>query len=140
MVEVCLSSNVQILKVAGTDHPLSAYMANDVPFALATDDQGVSRSSMAGEYVRAVSDQGLGYLDLKKVARTSLEHSFLPGDSLWADFVAGGATPVSACAATDTMGVGDPPDANCQAFIDSSEKATLQWKLEGRFRAFESTQ
>jgi adenosine deaminase len=35
-----------------------------VPVALATDDEGVSRSSMAGEYVRAVTDQKLGYLDL----------------------------------------------------------------------------
>ena len=32
-------------------------MKHNVPVALATDDQGVSRSSMAGEYLRAALDQ-----------------------------------------------------------------------------------
>ena len=49
----------QILQVSGTNHPLAAYIAAGVPVALATDDQGVSRSSMAGEYMRAALDQHL---------------------------------------------------------------------------------
>ncbi|HEY0252567.1 MAG TPA: hypothetical protein VGC41_13625, partial [Kofleriaceae bacterium] len=37
MVEVCLSSNTQILDISGTNHPLKQYMAAGVPVALATD-------------------------------------------------------------------------------------------------------
>lgn len=135
-VEVCLSSNVQILDVSGMAHPLAAYLAAGVPVALATDDQGVSRSSMAGEYMRAALDQHLTYRQLKTLARNSLEHAFLPGPSLWTTI----GQPVSACAATDTMGVGDAPNANCAAFLATSERAQMQWKLEGRFLVFESKQ
>ncbi|RYE89003.1 MAG: hypothetical protein EOO75_12545 [Myxococcales bacterium] len=138
MVEVCLSSNVQILEVSGASHPLATYMANNVPVALNTDDQGVSRSSLAGEYRRGALDQKLSYRQLKRMARTSLDHAFLPGATLWAslDTVA----PVEACAPTATMGVGDPPSPACQAFLDGSERARMQWELERRFRAFESQQ
>jgi adenosine deaminase len=136
MVEVCLSSNAQILEVSGANHPLSEYMKHNVPVALATDDQGVSRSSMAGEYMRAATDQKLTYRQLKTMARTSLEHAFLPGASLWTSLT--DATPVADCAATDTMGVGDPATDACKAFLDANERAATQWELERRFRAFES--
>lgn len=138
LVEVCLSSNDQILLVNGSDHPLATYLDNEVPVALATDDQGVSRSSMAGEYLRAVLDQGLSYRQLKLIARNSLEHAFVPGDSLWTSI--GDAEPVAACASNDTMGVGDPPDPACEAFLAGSERATLQWRLEHNFREFERQQ
>ena len=135
-VEVCLSSNVQILEVSGTAHPLAAYLAAGVPVMLATDDQGVSRSSMAGEYMRAALDQHLTYRQLKTLARNSLEHAFLPGPSLWTTI----GQPVTACVPTDTMGIGDTPNAECAAFLATSERAQMQWKLEGRFLAFESMQ
>jgi hypothetical protein len=136
LVEVCLSSNDQILEVRGTNHPLAAYLAHDVPVALATDDQGVSRSSMAGEYVKAALDQHLSYRQLKTISRNSLEHAFLPGASLWTAVAT--AQPVADCAATATMGIGDPASPTCQAFLDTSERARIQWELEHRFRVFES--
>jgi len=136
LVEVCLSSNVQILEVSGSAHPLAEYLAQGVPVALATDDQGVSRSSMAGEYLLAALDQHLTYRQLKTLARNSLEHAFLPGPSLWST----GAVPVEACATTDTMGIGDAPNASCATFLETSERAQMQWKLEGNFLAFESQQ
>ena len=138
LVEVCLSSNVQILEVSGAGHPLSAYLAANVPVAFATDDQGVSRSSLAGEYLRGVQDQKLGYRALKRSARESLEHAFLPGDSLWSALSE--ASPVADCAAPDTKAVGDAPSEACQAFLDGSERARFQWELERRFRVFESQQ
>jgi adenosine deaminase len=138
LVEVCLSSNEQILLVNGSDHPLATYLDNQVPVALATDDQGVSRSSMAGEYLRAALDQALSYRQLKLIARNSLEHAFVPGDSLWTSVI--DAEPVAACASNATMGVGDPPDAACEAFLAGSVRATLQWRLEHNFREFESQQ
>lgn len=137
MVEVCLSSNAQILGVSGAAHPLATYLAAGVPVALATDDQGVSRSSLAGEMVRAATDQHLTYRQLKLLGRTSLEHAFLPGASLWSDL--GAATMVADCATTEPT-TDAPPAGACATFLAASEKATLQWKLEVRYHAFEAQQ
>src|SRR5581483_7865086 len=83
LVEICLTSNDVILGLSGARHPLAIYRKYGVPVALATDDEGVSRSDMTQEYMRAVTEQGLSYVDLKQMARVSLAHSFLPGASLW---------------------------------------------------------
>ena len=83
MVEINLTSNDVILGVSGKDHPLPLYRKYGVPVALSTDDEGVSRIDMTHEYVRAAETYGLSYSDLKQMVRTSFEHSFLPGASLW---------------------------------------------------------
>ncbi|HEX8894503.1 MAG TPA: hypothetical protein VF783_14325 [Terriglobales bacterium] len=72
MVEICLSSNATVLAVSGKAHPLHDYMRAGVPVALATDDEGVSRSDLTHEYLRGVEEQNLTYLELKRMARTSL--------------------------------------------------------------------
>ena len=76
LVEIALASNDVILGVRGPAHPLAAYLAHGVPVALATDDEGVSVSDMTLEYTRAVSDQHLGYVALKTMARNSIAYSF----------------------------------------------------------------
>ena len=133
MVEINLTSNDVILGIRGKDHPLATYMKFGVPVALSTDDEGVSRSDLSMEYLRGALDQGLTYAQLKTMARTSLEHAFVPGDSLWRDshFLR-----VKPCAV-------DRPAAEklspaCEEFLRGSEKATLQWALEKQFAAFES--
>ena len=132
LVEICLTSNDVILSVRGDDHPLLAYMKYGVPVALATDDEGVSRSDMTHEYLRAVQTYNfLGYKDLKRMARMSLEHSFLAGSSLWASE----SRPVAACA-NDRAGAGKV-SAACQKFLDANERAQMQWKLEEQFAGFE---
>jgi adenosine deaminase len=136
MVEVNLTSNDVILGVQGRDHPLAAYRAAHVPVALSTDDEGVSRIDLTHEYVRAVTEQGLSYVDLKRSARTSLEHAFLHGDSLWAkpdEFT----VRKSACAAPITER--SEATSACRAFLDANEKAAEEWELERRFGAFEAT-
>lgn len=75
-VEICLTSNDLILGVKGERHPFPVYRKFGVPVVIATDDEGVSRSDMTHEYLRAVESYGLSYLDLKKMARDSLEYSF----------------------------------------------------------------
>src|SRR6202035_198929 len=85
LVEINLTSNDQILGVSGYDHPLPVYMKYGVPVAVSTDDEGVARSDMTHEYLRAVQGYRLSYTDLKRMTRQSLEHSFLPGQSLWAE-------------------------------------------------------
>lgn len=136
MVEINLTSNDVILGVSGNSHPFPLYRKFGVPVALSTDDEGVSRIDLTHEYVRAVQTYELHYADLKKLVRTGVEHSFLPGISLWEkqdDF----ARPNSACA-HDSLGA-QSPAADCATLLKSSEKARQQWELERRFRAFESS-
>ena len=132
MVEVCLSSNATVLAVIGKAHPLHDYMRAGVPVALATDDEGVSRSDMTHEYMRGVEEQDLTYLELKSMARISLEHAFVSGRSLWGD----GKTfaPVKDCAGAGSAAT---IPAACQKYVDANEKAKLQLKLEQQFREFE---
>ena len=135
MVEINLSSNEGILGIEGDAHPFPVYRAVHVPVALSTDDEGVSRIDLTHEYVRAAIDYGLTYRDLKQLARTGMEHDFLPGASLWAspdDF----RTPASACKG-ETLGT-DSPSASCGEFLRGSEKASAQWELERRFTDFEA--
>jgi adenosine deaminase len=132
-VEICLTSNDVILGVEGENHPLQAYISHGVPVALATDDQGVSRSDMTHEYLRAEQTYHFSYADLKRMARQSVEHSFLAGESLWRP--SGNFQAVAACTA-------DRPDtektsAACQKFLDGSERARVQWELEEAFASFE---
>jgi adenosine deaminase len=133
-VEINLTSNDQILGVSGEDHPLPAYMKYGVPVALSTDDEGVARSDMTHEYMRAAEGFRLPYPDLKRMTRQSLEHSFLPGQSLWAT-TNGSFKPATACA-SDGLGK-EKPSAGCTKFLESSERAREQWKLEGAFAEFE---
>jgi adenosine deaminase len=135
MVEINLSSNQGILGVKGAEHPFPLYRAAHVPVALSTDDEGVSRIEITGEYVRAALDYHLSYQDLKQLARTGMEHSFLSGASLWAAPDAFTA-PAAPCK-TQVLG-SDKPAAECKAFLGGSEKAAAQWELERRFRAFEA--
>lgn len=131
LVEICLTSNDTILGVKGNQHPLPIYRQYKVPVALATDDEGVSRADMTHEYLRAAETYNLSYLALKEMARQSLEHSFLPGDSLWK-----GTEPfrlVSVCTADRPAKI----SAACNKYLDASEKARVQWKLEAEFAGFE---
>jgi len=135
LVEINLTSNDMILGVSGDDHPLPIYTKYGVPVAISTDDEGVARSDMTHEYLRAVLDQHLTYADLKRMARQSLEHSFLPGQSLWAETKAA-FRPVAGCT-RDNPGAEKPP-AECADFLASNERARAQWKLETQFVEFES--
>jgi|SRR5579862_3502577 len=81
LVEICLTSNAVILGVSGVAHPLAAYLSHGVPVALATDDEGVERTDMTHQYLLAATDQKLGYLALKNMARASLEYAFVEADT-----------------------------------------------------------
>jgi adenosine deaminase len=133
MVEICLSSNDGILGITGSQHPLATYLKYGVPVALATDDAGVSRSEISREFLKAAEDQGLGYRQLKAMARNSLQFAFIAGSSLWSDsrkFV-----PVAQCA--QDVAVMKLTSNGCRQYVNGSEKAKLQWRLEEECRAFE---
>jgi hypothetical protein len=134
MIEICLTSNDTILGIKKEQHPLATYLQYGVPVALATDDEGVSRSEISREYLKAAEEHGLGYSQLKTMARTSLQYAFLPGASLWANsktFI-----PVAQCAADISMT--RETSAGCKQYLTASEKANLQWKLEQDFKTFEN--
>jgi adenosine deaminase len=133
MIEICLTSNDVILGIKGREHPLQTYIQFGVPVALATDDEGVSRSEISREYLKAAIEQELGYVQLKTMARTSLQYAFIPGASLWSDPRA--FRPSSQCANDKP---GQNPSKPCQQFLAASEKARLQWELEKDFREFEA--
>ena len=136
MTEINLTSNDVILGVQKQWHPLPIYRAAGVPVALSTDDEGVSRIDITHEYARAALDFHLGYLDLKRMGRTSLEHSFLPGASLWAQ--SDQFSIVNAACAQQPLGA-ENPAPRCAAFLQANEKAAEQWQLEHRYIVFEST-
>jgi adenosine deaminase len=125
-VEINLTSNAVILGVKGKAHPLSLYREAGVPVTLSTDDEGVSRSDMTNEYVRAVVEQGLRYADLKQIVRDSVHYSFLPGASLWRAR-AGGAK--VACAVDG---------ATCVTFLAANPKAAKEQQVERELAAFEA--
>jgi adenosine deaminase len=127
-VEINLTSNAVILGVKGRDHPLSLYRQAGVPVVLSTDDEGVSRSDMTNEYVRAVTEQHLGYNDLKQIARDGLQYAFLAGASLWQDRAGG--MRVASCVAMASPA--------CAAFIAVSPKAAKQVQLEHDLATFEA--
>ncbi len=133
LVEINLTSKDQILGISGDDHPLPVYIKYGVPVAISTDDEGVARSDMTHEYLRAEEGYRFSYTELKRITRESLQHSFLPGRSLWAE-TRGTFRPVAVCAAS---ALGAKPSAACAKFLDANERAQEQWKLEGEYAEFE---
>lgn len=131
-VEINLTSNDRF-GASGSYHPLNLYRAAGVPVTIATDNTGMARVDLTNEYVRAAYEHKLGYEDLKYVARTGMQVTFLPGASLWKNLALG--TPVDACA-NDKPGV-DTPSKSCRQFLAASPKATEQWRYEKQIAQFE---
>jgi hypothetical protein len=113
---------------------LPAYLQAGVPVALATDDEGGARSDLTQTFMRAVQGYHVGYAGLKTMVRDSLEHAFLPGADLWAapeEF-----TQMNrACAGTPLAAM--PAPGACRTFLARSQRATIEWREEVAFAAFE---
>ncbi|WP_328623464.1 adenosine deaminase family protein [Streptomyces sp. NBC_00354] len=135
-VEVPFHSNEQILRVSGDAHPFATYRRHGVPVVLATDDPGVSRIEITDEYRRAAEMYGLGYPELRDLARASLEHSFLPGRGLWNRDVRTGYRPTGPCAG-ERQGA-EHPGARCARFLAAGPKAQVEWRQEAAFHRFET--
>jgi hypothetical protein len=68
------------------------------------------------------------------MARQSLEHSFLPGQSLWTDTKL--VFRMAPACVSDPAGAEKATSA-CEQFLAANERARMQWKLEGEFAKFE---
>jgi adenosine deaminase/adenosine deaminase CECR1 len=134
LVEICLTSNDVILNVSGNHHPFPDYWSAGVPATLASDDEGISRIDLSHEYWLAATTYNLGYLDLKRLARNSLEYSFLKGESLWQNpqFTA----VVKVCADDDPKS--SQISTGCADFLKTHDRAREQWNLEAEFQEFEA--
>lgn len=132
LVEICLTSNDGILGVRGNDHPFRIYRSFDIPLALCTDDEGVSRGDITNEYLRAVREQSASYQELKQMARNSLEYAFVGGKSIWRDRTMTAMVPE--CSGSTP---GGKLTSACKTYLEKNEKARLQWKLEERLGEFE---
>lgn len=127
-IEINLTSNQSILDIYGDNHPMKRYLAHRVPVVLSTDDEGILRTNLTHEYVKAVMQHRLDYPTIRTINRNALTYSFLPGKSLWAN--PGQNLKVNECQ--------DLNAPSCLNFIAFSEKATLQWTLEKQLINFES--
>jgi len=132
-VEINLTSNEQILGIAGKAHPFPIYRAAGVPTVLSTDDEGIERTDRTNELQLAVTRYGLNWTALAGLERNTLEYAFVEGASLWADARTWRMVP--ACAGAP---VTREPAGTCAAFLQASLKARLQWSLERDLAAFET--
>ena len=76
-VEVNLTSNEFILGVKNEAHPIQIYRRHGVPFVISSDDPGVSRNNLSGEYLLYASRYKPSYDELKNTAFNSIRYSFL---------------------------------------------------------------
>ena len=104
-----------------------------VPVALSTDDSGISRHELWGDYAFAVRN-GATYEDLKTAARNGIAFSFLAGEGLWADPNVY-KRPVAACAGQ--IGA-EAPRGPCAELVAKSDKAREQWRHERLLKGFEA--
>jgi adenosine deaminase len=99
------------------------------------DDEGLSRIDITHEYISAALDYRLSHQDVKELARTAMEHNFLPRKSLWA--APDSFTSSAGACRGEPLG-GEKPSPACKSLLEGSEKAAAHWELEGRFREFEA--
>jgi len=134
LTEINLSSNAVILNVESKGHPWLWLKKEGAPYAFSTDDPGISRSDLSGEYERA-AENGAAYADLVRSARNAIAFGFLPGQGLWRD--PNRYHEADAACAGD-LGAAEPKAAACAKLLASSEKAREQWRYEHLLKVFET--
>lgn len=135
-IEIMPVSNQVILGVSGEDHPFPVYFKRAVPIVLASDDAGVLRTDLSEQFVIIASNYPqIKYQDFKKFVRNSIEYSFLQGRSIWSSK---GDYSILIPECSSCRPGSKQINAKCKAFLNSSDKAAMQWKLEGDLAAFEN--
>jgi adenosine deaminase len=142
LAEICLTSEELIQELKPDEIPFAAYRQAGVPVSLNTDDEGIFRSDLSHEFLRAARDYHLSYGDLKELARNSIEYSFLEGKSLFRERTYTQRVPeCSAGVPGEKLGwtsYRNRLGATCRAYLDANPKAEAQEQLEYRFDQFES--
>ena len=76
-VEINLTSNAFISGIRGENHPITIYRKYGVPYVISTDDAGVTRHTLAQEYMLFASRYKPSYAEIKKTSYNGLKYSFL---------------------------------------------------------------
>jgi adenosine deaminase len=84
-VTICPTSNEAILGVAVQDNQFGLLWEADVPVAIATDDEGLSRTNLTNEFAKIITAFDLSYAEVKYLAFSSLDMSFVSGKSIFAE-------------------------------------------------------
>lgn len=134
LVLSCLATDNNFLGLNNENVPLTFYLNNHVPVALATCDEGINRSDLTNEFEIASTSFDIGYPELKEFARNSLEYSFLGGGSLWGNYDR--LIRVTPCL-QDIPGKGEPK-GKCAAYLADNLRAKEEWQLEAQFSRFEA--
>ena len=79
-LEMCPSSNIQIIVPELTEYPLKYYLEKGVPVTLNTDNPGISRTNLTREYLTAASltPGGLSILQILQIVKNGFSAAFLP--------------------------------------------------------------
>jgi|GEM_PF-7134732 len=83
LIEVCLTSNEKIFGLELKNHPIKTYLEHGVNIALGTDDPHILDTTLSEEFLKAIKNYSLSYHQVKEWIRNSVEHAFLPGESLF---------------------------------------------------------
>jgi aminodeoxyfutalosine deaminase len=81
-LEVCPTSNLRTQQVSTiADHPVGRMLSAGVVVTLNTDDPPMFEATLEGEYLAVAQAFGLGFEDLRQLARNGVEASFLPASA-----------------------------------------------------------
>ena len=81
VLEVCLTSNVQTrVATSYAEHPARRYFDEGISVSLGTDNRLMSGVTLTREYEHARDALGFSWPELVTVARTGLEHAFMPAE------------------------------------------------------------
>ena len=78
-MEICLKSNLHTKSVQKiSEHPLSFYLDYGLRVTLNTDNRLVSNTTLTDEYMLAIDELGLNYVDIKNIIINGFKSAFLP--------------------------------------------------------------
>lgn len=81
-LEMCPTSNQEVVGIAADDYPFSDYFQHSVPIAVCTDNPAISRTTLSNEILKAsqLSPAELSLWDTLAVIKSAFRHAFLPAN------------------------------------------------------------
>ncbi len=78
-LEICITSNLQTKAISGLkEHPLGFYVDYGLRVTLNTDNRLISNTTLTDEYMIAIDELGLDYVEIKNIIINGFKSSFLP--------------------------------------------------------------
>ena len=78
-LEICVTSNIQTRAISDLkEHPLGFYVDYGLRVTLNTDNRLISNTTLTDEYMIAIDELGLDYVEIKNIIINGFKSSFLP--------------------------------------------------------------